>query len=150
ITAAYPDYPHPEACMQLSADMFFSTAAWQIAEAHNKHAPTYMYRYDYAPRTLDWSGFGATHGTELFAVFDLYRTRLGTLLTLAAHRRSALRVSNDIQSRWRKFSRTGMPGDGWPTYAEDRAVMVFDKHSRVEFDPFPARRQAWQGFKLAR
>jgi para-nitrobenzyl esterase len=149
ITAAYPDYPQPEACMQLSADMFFGTAAWQIAEAHSKHAPTYMYRYDYAPRTLNWSGFGATHATELLAVFDLYRTRLGTLLTLAADRRSALRVSNDIQSRWRKFSRTGVPGDGWPTYDEDRAVMVFDKHSRVEFDPHPARREAWQGFKLA-
>jgi para-nitrobenzyl esterase len=150
ITAAYPDYPRPEACMQLSADMFFGTAAWQIAEAHSKHAPTYMYRYDYAPRTLNWSGFGATHATELLAVFDLYRTRLGTLLTLAADRRSALRVSNDIQSRWRKFSRIGVPGDGWPTYDEDRAVMVFDKHSRVEFDPNPARRQAWQGFTLAR
>jgi para-nitrobenzyl esterase len=72
------------------------------------------------------------------------------LLTLAADRRSALRVSNDIQRRWRQFSRTGVPGDGWPTYDEDLAVMVFDKHSRVEYDPYPARREAWEGFTLAR
>jgi para-nitrobenzyl esterase len=150
ITAAYPGYPHPDACMELSADMFFGSAAWRIAEAHSKHAPTYMYRYDYAPRTLTWSGFGATHGMELLAVFDIYRTRLGSLLTLAADRGPALRVSNNIQSRWRKFSRTGLPGDGWPSYDEDRAVMVFDKHSRVEFDPYAARRQAWEGFTLAR
>jgi len=150
ITAAYPDYPHPDACMQLSADMFFGSAAWGIAEAHSKHAPTYMYRYDYAPRALNWTGFGATHGMELLAVFDLYRTRWGSLLTLAADQRSALRVSNNIQSRWRRFSRTGVPGEGWPTYDQDRAVMVFDKRARVVHDPHPARRRAWEGFTLAR
>ena len=56
IQAAYPGYPHPDECMRLSADMFFGSAAWQIAEAHSKHAPTYMYRYDYAPRPLNWRG----------------------------------------------------------------------------------------------
>ncbi len=150
IQAAYPGYPHPDECMRLSADMFFGSSAWQIAEAHSKHAPTYMYRYDYAPRPLNWSGLGATHGMELLAVFDLYRTRMGTLLTVAGDRRSALRVSNNIQSRWRRFSRTGVPGTGWPTYDQDRAIMVFDKHSRLEYDPHPARRQAWEGFTLAR
>jgi para-nitrobenzyl esterase len=150
IAAAYPGYPGPDACMRLSADMFFGSAAWRIAAAHSKHAPTYMYRYDYAPRTLNWTGLGATHAMELLAVFDVYRTRLGSLLTLAADRRSALRVSNDIQRRWRHFSRTGVPGDGWPTYDEDRAVMVFDKHSRLEYDPYPARREAWESFTLAR
>jgi hypothetical protein len=28
--------------------------------------------------------------------------------------------------------------------------MVFDKHPRVEHDPYPARRQAWEGFTLVR
>ncbi|WP_066913134.1 carboxylesterase/lipase family protein, partial [Mycobacterium interjectum] len=67
ITAAYPDYPAPSACIQLGGDFAFSSAAWQIAEAHGAHAPTYLYRYDYAPRTLRWSGLGATHATELLA-----------------------------------------------------------------------------------
>jgi para-nitrobenzyl esterase len=53
ITAAYPDYPRPDACMRLGADMCFGTAAWHIAEAHSQHAPTWLYRYDYAPRTLN-------------------------------------------------------------------------------------------------
>jgi para-nitrobenzyl esterase len=151
ITAAYPGYPHPDACLRLGADFAFGSAAWQVAEAHRKHAPTYLYRYDYAPRTLSWSGFGATHATELLAVFDAYRTRFGSLLTLAGDRRSALRVSNDVQSRWRAFSRTGVPGRDWPAYTEpERAVMVFDRTSRVEYDPTPDRRQAWQDFSLAR
>ncbi len=151
ITAAYPDYPAPSACIQLGGDFAFGSAAWQIAEAHGSHAPTYLYRYDYAPRTLRWSGLGATHATELLAVFDIYRTRFGALLTAAADRRAALRVSNHVQRRWRSFSRTGSPGDDWPAYTPaDRAVMVFDRDSRVEFDPHPHRRMAWDGFSLAR
>ncbi|ABK67943.1 MULTISPECIES: carboxylesterase/lipase family protein [Mycobacterium avium complex (MAC)] len=151
ITAAYPDYPDRSACIQLGGDFAFGSAAWQIAEAHCAHAPTYLYRYDYAPRTLRWSGFGATHATELLAVFDVYRTRFGALLTAAADRRAALRVSNQVQRRWRAFSRTGVPGEDWPRYtAADRAVLVFDRKSRVEFDPHPHRRMAWDGFSLAR
>jgi para-nitrobenzyl esterase len=150
ILAAYPGYPRPDVCLQLGADFAFGSAGWQIAQAHSKHAPTYLYRYDYAPRTLTWSGLGATHAMELLAVFDFYRTRIGSLLTLAVDRPSALRVSNDIQRRWRAFARTGTPGNGWPVCTEpDRAVMVFDRRSRVEFDPTPARRQVWEGFRLA-
>jgi len=26
---------------------------------------------------------------------------------------------------------------------------VFDRHTRVEYDPHPHRRQAWEGFSLA-
>jgi para-nitrobenzyl esterase len=151
ITSAYPGYPSSSACIQLGGDFAFSSAAWQIAEAHSSNAPTYLYRYDYAPRVLRWSGLGATHATELLAVFDFYRTRLGAFLTAAADQRAALRVSNQVQRRWRAFSRSGVPGDDWPEYtADDRAVMVFDKKWRIEFDPHPHRRTAWAGFSLAR
>jgi para-nitrobenzyl esterase len=150
ITAAYPGYPDPAACIQFGGDFAFGAAAWQIAEAHSLHAPTYLYRYDYATRTLRWSGLGATHATELLAVFDVYRTRFGRLLTAAADRRSALRVSDDVQSRWRSFARTGVPGQDWPAYTSaDRAVMVLDHRPRVEYDPHADRRQAWEGFSLA-
>jgi para-nitrobenzyl esterase len=151
ITAAYPDYPGRSACIRLGGDFAFGAAAWEIADAHGSHAPTYLYRYDYAPRVLRWSGLGATHATELLAVFDIYRTRFGALLAAAADRRSALRVSNEIQRRWRHFSHHGVPGHDWPVYTStDRAVMVFDHRPRVEFDPHPERRMAWAGFSLAR
>ncbi len=63
---------------------------------------------------LRWSGLGATHATELLAVFDVYRTKFGRLLTAAADRRSALRVSDDVQARWRTFSRPGCPARTGP------------------------------------
>jgi len=150
ITGAYPGYPSSSACMQLGGDFTFGTATWQIAEAHSRHAPTHVYRYDYAPRTLKWSGLGATHATELLAVFDTYRTTLGSLLTAAADQSSAIKVSRDIQRRWREFSRSGTPGDGWPAYrAGQRAVLVFDRRPRIEYDPDADRRRAWEGFTLS-
>lgn len=149
ITSAYPDYPKPSACIQLGGDFAFNAAAWQIAEAHGAHAPTYLYRYDYAPRTLRWSGFGATHATELLAVFDIYRTTFGAVLTAAADRGHALRVSDEVMSRWRSFSQTGVPGDDWPAYTcNRRAVLVIDRKCRVEFDPHQHRRLVWDGFSL--
>ena len=44
-------------------------------------------------------GLGAAHGTELLAVFDLYRTRFGSLLTAAAYWGSAVKVSDLSASR---------------------------------------------------
>lgn len=149
IIDAYPDYPARNACIRIGGDFAFGAAAWQVAEVRAAHAPTYVYRYDYAPRPLHWSGLGATHATELFAVFDIYRTRFGAALTLAGDRSAARRVSRDVQSRWREFARTGRPGDGWPAYTlTERPVMVFDRRSRVEYDPHPERRSAWNGFLL--
>lgn len=149
ITSAYPEYPAAAACVQLGGDFAFTSAVWQLAAAHSAHAPTYVYRYDYAPRALTWSGLGATHATELLAVFDVYRSRFGSVLTAAGDRKVARRVSNDLQNRWREFSRTGVPGSDWPLYnVTDRPVLVFDRHSRVELDPHSERRAAWESFSL--
>ncbi|SIK86075.1 Probable carboxylesterase LipT [Mycobacteroides abscessus subsp. abscessus] len=150
IVAAYPGYPERSARVKLAGDMNFSTAAWQMAEAHHRYAPVYFYRYDYAPGALRIAGMGATHATELLAVFDSYRGAMGTVMAGALGRRDAVRVSNDVQRRWLAFARSGVPGDGWPTYGPpDRAVMVFDHATRVELDPEAARRAAWEGFSLA-
>jgi para-nitrobenzyl esterase len=150
ILSAYPHYPHPKACVEFGGDMIFGTAVWQIAEAHAKLAPTYVYRYDFAPRTLHWAGLGATHATELLAVFGIYRSRVGAVLTAGVDQRAAVKVSHEVQTRWHRFSETGVPSDDWPVYNhEERPVLVFDRHTHVEHDPYPHRRRAWAGFTLA-
>ena len=131
--------------------MIFSTAAWQIAEAHAKLAPTCLDRYDYAPRTLHWTGLGATHATELLAVFGIYRSRVGAVLT--AGWTSAPRSRSATWSRpgGTRSRRTASPGEDWPAYNRvERPVLVFDRHTHVEYDPHPHRREAWAGFTLAR
>ena len=99
-----------------------------------------------------WSGLGATHATELFAVFDVYRTRFGSLLTAAADRRSARRVSDDVQTRWRAFSRTGVPGDGWPRVHRTPSARSWCSTASPASNTTrtPTARQAWEGFTLAR
>jgi para-nitrobenzyl esterase len=100
---------------------------------------------------MNWSGFGATHASELLAVFDVYETRMGGLLTMAGDRASARRVSRDVQRRWRSFSQAGVPGEDWPRYdATERATMIFDRRSRVEVDPAAARRAAWNALSASR
>ena len=77
---------------------------WQIAHAHSAFAPTYVYRYDYATAALRLSGMGATHATELLAVFDVYRSRFGRLLAAGLDSRSAKKVTDDVQKRWLGFA----------------------------------------------
>ena len=113
--ASYPGYPHRDACLSFGTDFTFGRHAWQLAEAHGTHAPTYLYRYDYAPRTMNWSGFGATHASELLAVFDVYATRTGSMLTVAGDWRSARHVSRDVQRRWRSFTRAAAYEIGRPS-----------------------------------
>ncbi|MEZ0342188.1 carboxylesterase/lipase family protein [Mycobacterium sp. pV006] len=150
VLAAYPGYPDPTVCVRLGGDCIFGSATWEIAQAHSRHAPTYVYRFDYAPRTFRWSGMGATHATELFAVFGVYRTALGKLLTAGLDTAATRKVTRDVQRRWLSFAREGLPGEDWPRYrADERPVLVLDRHRRVEHDPHADRRQAWQGFSLA-
>lgn len=149
ITAAYPGYPDAAACVRLGADFVFGSAVWQIAQAHSEHAPTHVYRYDFATRALQLAGMGATHATELFAVFDLYRSRVGMLLHAGVDSRAARKVSDDVQARWLAFAGCGVPGADWPRYTHsDRAVLVLDRRRRVELDPHAERRLAWAGFSL--
>ncbi|BBX69844.1 carboxylesterase/lipase family protein [Mycolicibacterium psychrotolerans] len=150
ILAAYPGYPNSAACVRLGGDFIFGSAMWQIAEAHSRHAPTHVYRYDYATRALHLTGLGATHAMELLAVFDVYRSRFGRLLAAGVDARTAGKVSDDVQSRWLAFASQGVPGEDWPRYDHDeRPVMVLDRRRRVEYDPHAERRQAWETFSLA-
>ena len=83
-------------------------------------------------------------------MFGIYRSRVGAVLTAGVDQRAAVKVSHQVQTRWNEFARTGVPGDDWPVYNRDeRPVLVFDRHTHVEYDPHPHRREAWAGFTFA-
>ena len=142
IQIAYPGYPHPDECMRLSADMFFASAAWRIAEAHSKHAPTYMYRYDYAPRTLlvERAGCHPRNG----AARGVRHLPHPAGVAADRGRRSAIGAAGEQQHpvavaplRQDRSARDGL-ADLRP---RPRGHGV-RQASRVEYDPRPARRQA--------
>lgn len=129
--------------LRLAADSIFWAPMTAFADGHSIGSPTYVYRYDFATRVMEISGFGATHATELFAVFGAFRAPLGAGLAIADWP-STGRVTSNVQARWGGFARSGDPGLGWPVYTTaDRKVLVLDDPDHVEADPDALRRKAW-------
>ncbi|MBM7366007.1 carboxylesterase/lipase family protein [Gordonia hydrophobica] len=138
-------YPGKRDHVRLAADATFQAPTTLFAAYHGAHAPTYVYRYDYAPKVLEASGIGATHATELFAVFGIYRDPIGAGLAAAGSWGATKRITATMQSRWSWFARTGTPSPDWPEYTvDDRRVMILDDPPRVERDPDGERRAAWE------
>ncbi len=142
-------YPGTRDEVRLAADAVFWIPTTIFAENHAKHSPTYLYRYDYAPRPLKATGIGATHATDLFPVFGMYRHPIGIGLALGGSWVSTKRITSTVQSLWTWFARTGVPSESWPQYThDDRRVMILDHPTRVENDPDGARRAAWERVHL--
>ncbi|MFZ2174366.1 MAG: carboxylesterase/lipase family protein [Rhodococcus sp. (in: high G+C Gram-positive bacteria)] len=147
VTAAYPGYPAPEAAIDLGGDLTFWKPSVEVAEGHCRYAPTYSYRFDFSPRLMRWLGLHATHGFELFAVFDIADSLFGRALTLFGGRRGMKKVTDTVQRHWLHFAAEGKPLASWPPYDTDRrATLVFDAVTTVQDDPRRDRRLAWEGY----
>ncbi|MGV9972007.1 carboxylesterase/lipase family protein [Nocardia beijingensis] len=149
IRAAYPGYPQPKAAVRAGGDYTFWRPSLTVMEGHSKHAPTYAYRYDFAPRALQLAGIGATHATDLIPVFGVTDTPIGRAFTAAGGRRGLRAVTDQFQDNWLTFARTGAPLPSWPVYTEARrSTLIIDYPTRVEHDPEQAKRLAWQGVRV--
>ncbi|WP_424809546.1 carboxylesterase/lipase family protein [Rhodococcus sp. 27YEA15] len=150
VLAAYPRYPHRRAAADLGGDVTFWEPSILCAQGHSQIAPTYSYRYDFAPRLLKLAGVGATHATELYAVFgrsDVFTS----VLTALGGRRGLADVTASMQGHWIEFAHGGTPGRDWPLYTvPERRTMIFDSDSKVASDPLGDRRRAWLGYEHRR
>lgn len=147
VAAAYPGYPHRRQAVELGADAVFWHPSVQAAQAHAAHAPTWSYRFDYAPRAARTAGLGATHGMDLLALFGTYNTGTGRMLLSMGNRRTAMNVGHRFQSALLRFARSGAPGPMWPNYEPtSRRTKIFDRYDRIELDPRAVRRRAWNGY----
>ncbi|MFC9893543.1 carboxylesterase/lipase family protein [Nocardia sp. NPDC127579] len=150
VTAAYPGYPEQRVAVRMGGDYVFWRPSVALMAAHSRYAPTYAYRYDFAPRALRLAGVGATHATDLIPVFGAVDGPLGRLLTAAGGRRGLQTVTRQFQDNWLEFARTGAPLPSWPAYTEDRrSTLIIDSPTRLEHDPDHAKRLAWQGITAA-
>ncbi|GAB09696.1 putative carboxylesterase [Gordonia araii NBRC 100433] len=143
LVEAYSDGRRGDQVRMLGDSIFWGPAV-PFVEGHAAAGnPTYVYRYDFSTKVLRASGFGATHATELFAVFGAFRTAIGAGLTVGDWRATG-KLTRVIQGHWTTFARTGSPELQWSPYtSENRDLMVFDVHSRMVRDPYPHRREAW-------
>ncbi|MFE6860405.1 carboxylesterase/lipase family protein [Nocardia sp. NPDC057668] len=149
VLGAYPGFPKPRVAVRAGGDFTFWRPSVEVMSGHSRYAPTYAYRYDFAPRALQLAGFGATHALDLIPVFGATATPFGRALSAAGGQRAFNSVSEQFQRNWLSFARTGAPLAAWPAYTEDeRATMIIDSPQRVEFDPERAKRLAWQGIRV--
>jgi para-nitrobenzyl esterase len=157
VVATYDGYPDAAACVQIGGDITFWWPSVEIASYHAAFAPTFMYRFDYAPKLMHLMGFGATHTSELFAVFGKGANPaaaagpgpdLARAFTIAGGRRGLDAVTDSIQRQWLHFAEHAAPTAAWPAYEPNRrATFIFDEVSRVEDDPHGERRRAWTGYR---
>jgi para-nitrobenzyl esterase len=149
VTSRYTGYPRSRTAMRVGGDFFFWRPTLAALEGHSRHAPTYSYRYDFAPRALHLAGYGATHALDLIPVFGWVDGPIGRILTVAGGYKGFRSVQDQFQDNWLAFARTGRPLPDWPPYTEDRRnTRIIDQHPRVEIDPDRAKREAWSGVRL--
>lgn len=146
VLAAYPQGSSFDKWNAVMTDHSFTMPAIRLAEAQGQHAPTYLYRFDWASPFLG-GVIGSCHALELGFVFGTYNEKLAAAFFGAGQKADALSAA--MMESWIAFARTGDPSNAatgpWPRYdAQARKTMIFgDGDPHVAGAPNEARRQAW-------
>ncbi len=140
--------PGPAEDGALAPDFGGDYAFWYpsvaLAERHSRYAPVYFYRFDVAPRLLRWAGLDATHGVEMFALFEQSDAPLARAMTSLGGRKIFSSAGERMRDAWLQFAVTGTPAADWPRYEEpERLTLIIADRDRVESDPRADRRRAW-------
>jgi para-nitrobenzyl esterase len=147
LKALYPGIPAARAALDFGGDYSFWYPTVKVGERHSRYAPVFFYRFDAAPRLLRRMGLDATHGLELFPLFDRLDGWFGRGMTVLGGRRAFKAIGARMQDWWLTFARTGVPDTAWPSYTEsDRLTLIINTTDRVESDPHADRRLAWGKF----
>ncbi|WP_164545234.1 carboxylesterase/lipase family protein [Antribacter gilvus] len=144
VRAAYRGYrSRRTVAARMGGDAVFWASSVAAAAAQSAHAPTWMYRFDFAPTALRLAGLGATHGMELAYVFGRVDSPgMRKALSLGGAR-AAAGLEARMQAVWGTFARHGTAG--WERYdAGLRLTRVLDATDRTVADPDAARRLAWE------
>jgi para-nitrobenzyl esterase len=147
IAAQYPGIPARPAALDFGGDYSFWYPSVKVGEKHSRYAPVWFYRFDAAPSLLRRMGLDATHGLEMYPLFDRLNGWMGRGMTLLGGRRAFKSIGARMRRWWLSFAETGVPDAGWPRYDEQsRATLIIDDVDRIELDPRGDRRRAWRAF----
>ncbi|GAA1752053.1 carboxylesterase/lipase family protein [Agromyces humatus] len=145
--AAYPDLSARRSAADFGGDFGFWYPSTRVADTGSRFAPVWSYRFDFAPRLLKLVGLDATHGVEMFALFDRTDVPLARVITSLGGYEEYAAAGERMRQHWLRFVETGAPGPAWPRYDEQtRSTLVIDDSDRVEADPRSERRRAWDAF----
>lgn len=152
LVAAYrqssDDASHDDLWQAILTDRIFRIPAIRLAEAQLVHQPanTFSYLFEWSSTAFD-GRLGSCHALEIPFVFDNL-DQGGVEMFTGPDAPQAL--ADAMHRSWLAFARHGNPNhDGipaWPAYdLADRATLHFGDSVRVEHDPAPAARAAWDG-----
>jgi Carboxylesterase type B len=145
---AYQGLTGPRVRADFGGDYAFWYPSLRAAELHARFARVYAYRFDFAPRMMRVAGLDATHGIELFALFDSTNEPVARAMTVLGGRTAFADVGARMRKRWLDFACTGVLGPDWPAYADaTRTTLIIDVADRQEHDPHRERRLAWAAFR---
>lgn len=149
VLAAYNQAATRSDFAELLADALFWAPAVHVAGAHAAVAPTWMYRFDFAPVALRWLGLGAMHSLELSSLFGDPDSSRAAVLTRIGSQDSMDELSATMQNAWARFIHGEEPSPEWPRYdTAARQTMIFDAEPAVVSDPKQRQRQAWQAYHM--
>ena len=144
---AYPGLPARRPAADFAGDFAFWYPSVMVADLHSRFAPVHVYRFDVAPRMMRVLGLDATHGIELFALFDRVDTPFARSVTALGGREQFAEAGRRMRHHWLAFARGGTVADSWPAYEQaERLTLVIDQIDRVESDPRREKREAWAAF----
>lgn len=147
IRAAYHGIPARRPAADFGADYGFWYPSTRVADFHSRYAPTFAYRFDFAPRLLKLVGLDATHGVEMFALFDHLDDPMVRAMTSLGGYEQYAAAGERMRRSWLEFAESSSPGDGWPPYDEaTRSTLIIDVVDHVVDDPRADRRLAWKEF----
>ncbi|MDH6181042.1 para-nitrobenzyl esterase [Microbacteriaceae bacterium SG_E_30_P1] len=147
LKAQYPGLPARRPAADFGGDFAFWYPSVKLAERHSSIGATFMYRFDATTRLLKLTGHDATHGLELFALFERMNGAFGRVLGALGGRRGFIRAGERMREHWIAFARTGRPLESWPRYTKRRRrTLIIGERDRVEEDPRHDKRIAWQAF----
>ena len=145
--SSYPGLPAGRAASDFGGDYAFWYPSLKVAEFHSRFAPVFSYRFDVAPRLLRLVGLDATHGIEMYALFDQGDAGMARAMTALGGRQPFNQAGERMRDNWLRFASTGTLDGDWPRYTvSSRITMIIGEEDRLDFDPRSDRRAAWDKF----
>ncbi|WP_374009828.1 carboxylesterase/lipase family protein [Leifsonia sp. LS-T14] len=143
VRAAYANAPLSRN-VRVATDIAFRMPVLWLAAGHSTVAPTYLYRFDFAPPLLRIAGIGAAHATDLPYVWGEFGGLPHDPSFLLGGRRAAAEVSARMRARWTAFAHGEAPGEGWAGYDRgERSTLLIDRDDRAIPDLDAALRAGW-------
>ena len=106
----YAGLPARRAAADFGGDYGFWYPSTRVADFHSRYAAVWDYRFDFATRLLKVLGLDATHGVEMFALFDTTDVPLARIMTALGGLEAYEEAGRHMREPWLRFAEGALAG----------------------------------------